>query len=61
MPRQVPFAVPFNQWSANRPGTSYFLPVNEFTAILQKAGKKSVLLRVRNARGARFVIVQAQE
>jgi len=35
--------------------------VNEFNAALQKAGKKSVLLRVRNAQGARFVLVQAQE
>ncbi len=31
MPRQVPFVPPFNQWSANLPGTTYFLPVNEFT------------------------------
>jgi hypothetical protein len=31
VPRQVPFVPPFNQWAANLPGTSYFLPVNEFT------------------------------
>ncbi len=31
VPRQVPFVPPFNQWSANLPGTTYFLPVNEFT------------------------------
>ncbi|MEE8606859.1 MAG: hypothetical protein V3S55_04600 [Nitrospiraceae bacterium] len=33
MPREVPFAAPFNKWSANLPGTTYFLPVNEFSAI----------------------------
>jgi hypothetical protein len=31
VPRQVPVVPPFNRWSANRPGTTYFLPVNEFT------------------------------
>ncbi len=31
VPRQVPVTPPFNQWAANRPGTTYFLPVNEFT------------------------------
>ncbi len=35
--------------------------INEFNAALQKANKKSVLLRVRNQQGARFVVVQAQE
>jgi Do/DeqQ family serine protease len=39
--------------------------LNEFTAALQRAGKKSVLLRVRGARngqmGAFYVVVQAQE
>jgi serine protease Do len=33
----------------------------EFDAALQKAGKKSVLLRVRRAEGARFVVVQPRE
>lgn len=33
VPRQVPFTPAFNKWSANRPGTTYFLPVNEFTAL----------------------------
>jgi hypothetical protein len=32
VPRQKPFVPPFNKWSANTPGTTYFLPVNEFTA-----------------------------
>jgi hypothetical protein len=31
VPRQVPIVPPFNRWAANRPGTTYFLPVNEFT------------------------------
>lgn len=33
VPREVPFVAPFNKWSANLPGTTYFLPLNEFTAI----------------------------
>jgi hypothetical protein len=32
VPRQKPFVPSFNKWSANLPGTTYFLPVNEFTA-----------------------------
>ena len=32
LPRQVPFVLTFNKWSANRPGTTYFLPVSELTA-----------------------------
>ena len=32
MPRRKPIVPPFNQWSANLPGTTYFLPVNEFSA-----------------------------
>jgi serine protease Do len=35
--------------------------VNEVNAALQKAGNKSVLLRVRGADGARFVVVQTNE
>jgi hypothetical protein len=31
VPRQVPYVPPFNKWAANLPGTTYFLPVNEFT------------------------------
>jgi hypothetical protein len=33
VPREVPFVAPFNKWAANVPGSTYFLPVNEFTAI----------------------------
>jgi hypothetical protein len=32
VPRELPFVMPFNKWSANVPGTTYYLPVNEFTA-----------------------------
>ena len=32
VPRELPFVMPFNKWSANLPGTTYFLPVNEFSA-----------------------------
>lgn len=31
-PREPPFVPPFNKWSANVPGTTYFLPVGEFSA-----------------------------
>lgn len=33
VPREPPFVPSFNKWSANRPGTSYFLPVNELSAM----------------------------
>jgi hypothetical protein len=33
IPRQLPYIPGFNKWSANVPGTTYFLPVNEFTAL----------------------------
>lgn len=33
IPRQLPYIPGFNKWSANLPGTTYFLPVNEFTAL----------------------------
>ena len=32
VPRVLPFVMPFNKWAANVPGTTYFLPVNEFSA-----------------------------
>ena len=32
VPRQLPFVPPFNKWSANQPGTTYFLPVAELSA-----------------------------
>ena len=31
-PRELPFVLPFNKWSANVPGTTYFLPVAEISA-----------------------------
>jgi hypothetical protein len=30
-PRELPFVLPFNKWSANVPGTTYFLPVAEIS------------------------------
>ena len=33
VPRQLPYVPTFNKWSANVPGTTYFLPVNEFSAL----------------------------
>ena len=33
VPCQVPFVAPFNKWMANVPGTTYFLPVAELTAL----------------------------
>jgi hypothetical protein len=33
VPRELPFVPPFNKWSANVAGTTYFLPVNELTAL----------------------------
>lgn len=31
VPRELPFVMPFNKWSANVPGTTYFLPVAELS------------------------------
>jgi hypothetical protein len=33
VPRRNPFNLAFNQWAANLPGTSYFLPVNDLTPL----------------------------
>lgn len=33
VPRDLPFVPPFNKWSANVPGTTYFVAVNELTAL----------------------------
>jgi hypothetical protein len=33
VPRELPFVPPFNRWSANVPGSTYFIPVNELTAL----------------------------
>lgn len=33
VPGQVPFSAPFNKWMSNQPGTTYFLPVAELSAL----------------------------
>lgn len=33
IPREMPFVLALNKWSANVAGTTYFLPVNEFSTI----------------------------
>ena len=33
IPRQLPFMLSFNQWYANRPGSTYFIPVTEITTV----------------------------
>src|SRR6185436_5841304 len=33
VPREIPFTPPFNKWSANLPGTTFFLPIAELTAL----------------------------
>lgn len=33
IPRELPFTMPFNKWSANVPGTTVFLPVTELSAL----------------------------
>ena len=33
VPRTIPFVPAFNKWSANRPGSTYFLPIAELTAL----------------------------
>jgi hypothetical protein len=33
IPRELPFTPPFNKWSANLPGATYFVPLTEVTAL----------------------------
>ncbi len=33
LPRRLPYLMPFNAWAANVPGTTYFLAVNELSAL----------------------------
>jgi hypothetical protein len=33
VPREAPYVPPFNKWSANVPGSTYFIPINELTAL----------------------------
>lgn len=51
VPRQIPFVLSFNKWSANVPGTTYFLPVNELTALYI-----NILLSAFNEELAFFVV-----
>jgi hypothetical protein len=34
VPRKLPFTLNLNKWSVNVPGTTYFLPVSELTALI---------------------------
>jgi hypothetical protein len=51
VPREVPFVAPFNKWSANLPGTTYFLPVSECTALYI-----NIMLSVFDREFAYFVV-----
>jgi hypothetical protein len=51
VPCQVPFVAPFNKWMANVPGTTYFLPVAELTALYI-----NVMLSVFDEDFAMFVV-----
>ena len=33
VPRDLPYLAPFNKWSANLPGTTYFVPIAELTVL----------------------------
>lgn len=33
IPRELPFMLSFNQWYANRPGSTYFIPVTEIATV----------------------------
>jgi hypothetical protein len=33
VPRELPFVLPFNKWSTNVPGSTYFVSINELTAL----------------------------
>ena len=54
VPCQVPFVAPFNKWMANVPGTTYFLPVAELTALYI-----NVMLSVFDSDFAMFVWMTA--
>ena len=51
VPRELPYNMAFNQWSINTPGSTYFLPVNEFTALYI-----NVLLTAFNEEFGYFVV-----
>lgn len=49
--REVPFVPPFNKWSTNLPGATYFIPVNELTAFYV-----NVLLSILNEEFGYFLV-----
>ena len=51
VPRQVPFVPPFNKWSANVSGSTYFLPVAELSGIFM-----NVLLAAFSEDAAYFLV-----
>ncbi len=51
VPREIPFVPAFNKWSVNLPGSTYFMPVNELTAIYI-----NVLLTAFNEEFGYFVV-----
>jgi hypothetical protein len=51
VPREPPFVPPFNKWSANLPGTTYFLPVAELSAFYI-----NILLAAFNEEFAYFLV-----
>jgi hypothetical protein len=51
VPRQPPFVPTFNKWSANLPGTTYFMPIAELTAMTI-----NVVLSALNEEFAYFVV-----
>jgi hypothetical protein len=53
VPREIPFVPSFNKWSANRPGSTYFLPVAELSALYI-----NILLAAFDRDLAYFVVVE---
>ena len=51
VPREPPFVPPFNKWSANVPGTTYFLPIAELSGLFL-----NVLLAAFSEEVAYFVV-----
>lgn len=51
IPREVPHMFPFNKWSTNLPGTTYFLPVSDLTGMFI-----NVLLSAFDEQMALFIV-----
>ena len=51
IPREVPHMFPFNKWSTNLPGTTYFLPVSDLSAMFI-----NVLLSAFDEQMALFIV-----